>query len=183
MIVSRAVAEQAGFAGVRLMVAGRPPHKPGDPALIPAEHRVAMCRLAVAGDPFFEVDDRETQREGPSYTIETARELQTEPPFAGRPVPWLIGADLLNGLMSWREPQRLLAGDVVRLMVIGRAGRAIDWPALPRELRMLEANVIDGPRIDISATDVRRRVRQGRDIRYLVPEAVRAYIQQHSLYR
>lgn len=183
MIVSRAVAERAGFAGVRLMVAGQPPHKPGDPSLISADHRVAMCRLAVAGDAFFEVDDRETRRDGSSYTIETARELQTEPPFAGRPIPWLIGADLLGGLMSWREPQRLLAGDVVRLMVIQRAGHAIDWAAVPRELRVLEPNVIKAPRIDISATDIRRRMREGRDIRYLVPEAVRKYIERHSLYR
>ena len=166
------------------MVAGQAPHKPGHPGIVSAEHRVAMCRLAVESDPFFEVDARETLREGPSYTIETARQLRAEgPPFAGHPVSWLIGADLLPGLMGWHQPERLLAGDEVQFVVMNRPGHRIDWDHLPPEVRGLRDRVVETPRIDISATQIRRRVSQGRDIRYLVPEPVRAYIEAHGLYR
>lgn len=183
LVVARAAAEQAGFNQVRLMVAGISPHKLSDHEVASAADRVAMCRLATADDPLFEVDDRETLRKGPSYTIETARELQKLPEFAGRPVPWLIGADLLPGLMRWHEPQALLAGDVVRFVIVRRGGECIDWSRLPEELGALSASVVEVPRIDISATDIRARIRAGRDVRYLVPETVRAYIEQRGLYR
>jgi nicotinate-nucleotide adenylyltransferase len=183
LVVARAAAEQAGFDQVRIMVAGLSPHKRSNPDVASAADRVAMCRLATAGDPLFEVDDRETGRSGPSYTIQTARELQSLPEFAGRPVPWLIGADLLPGLMQWHDPQALLAGDVVRFVIVRRGDERIDWSRLPDELGALSASVVEVPRIDISATDIRARIRAGRDIRYLVPETVRAYIEQRRLYR
>ena len=183
LITARAAAEHLGLHQVRLVVAGQPPHKPGDPSILATEDRLALCRLAVENDPSFELDDRETRRSGPSFTIETARQLQSEAPFGGGPVPWIIGADLLPGLMAWREPERLLAGDVVQLVVIRRPGHAIDWDSLPQPVRVLESAVVTAPQIDISATDIRRRVREGLDIRYLVPEAVRQYIQTRGLYR
>lgn len=183
LITARAVAERAGFRRVRLMVAGAPPHKPGQEDIAPAADRVAMCRAAVAGDPSFEVDDRETRRAGPSYTLLTARELQAEPEFAGQAVPWLIGADLLPGLMTWHEAEQLLAGELVRFVVMARPGSPIDWKGLPPAVAGLRGSVIEAPQIDISATEIRRRVKEGRDIRYLVPEAVRDYIHDQGLYR
>ena len=183
LIVSRAVAERAGFSRVRLIVAGQPPHKPADPALAEAEHRLAMCRLAVADDRFFVVDDREIRRGGPSYTLETARSLQAEPDFAGQPVPWLVGADLLPGLMAWHQPQELLKGQVVRLVVAQRGGRPVDWDSLPPQVRVLRGNVVEAPQIDISASDIRSRIAARRDLRYLVAETVRRYIEEHRLYR
>ena len=182
-MTARAVAEEAGFTRVRLMVAGQPPHKPEDPAIVASHHRVAMCRAAIEGDPLFEVDDRETHRRGPSYTIDTARELQESAPFAGHPVPWLIGSDLLPGLMGWHEAPLLLAGATVRLIVMHRPGHRLDWAGLPREVQALRSSVVMAPQIDISATQIRRRAREGRDIRYLVPEAVRRYIEEQGLYR
>lgn len=142
-----------------------------------------MCRLAVEGDPLFEVDDREIRRPGPSYTIDTARSLQLQPAFAGAPVDWLIGADLLTGLTRWRETDALLTGTIVRFIVMRRPGHDIDWHALPPAVGALRDRVVEAPAIDISATDIRDRVRAGRDARYLVPEAVRQYIERHALYR
>ena len=180
LICARAAAEAAGFAGVRLIVSARPPHKRGDASVIDPADRVAMTRLAVAGDAFFVVDARETRRAGPSYTVDTARELQAP---GGRPVSWLIGADLLAGLPTWREAATLLKGDLVRFVVMRRPGSAIDWPALPPAVRALRERVVDVPQVDLSATLVRDRVRAGRSIRYLVPDAVASYIRDHGLYR
>ena len=183
LIVGRAVAERAGFAAVRLIVAAQPPHKPDDAAVAASQHRLAMTRLAVADDPFFVVDDREIRRGGPSYTLDTARSLQKEPEFAGGPVPWLIGADLLAGLMNWHKPHDLLRGDIVGFVVARRGPRPIDWPSLPPPVRALEASVVEAPQIDISASDIRSRIAAGREISYLVPEAVRQYVLEHRLYR
>ncbi len=181
LIVARAVAETLGFGGVRLVVAGRPPHKPQAPDILPEQHRLAMCRLAVENHAFFQVDDREIRRAGPSYTIQTARELQDQGLCAG-PVPWMIGADLLASLPDWHEADRLIEGKVVHFVVVRRPGHAIDWSSLPPAVRRLEANVVQGPQIDISATEIRDRARRGLDIRYLVPDSVRAYISTHGLY-
>src|SRR4051812_17449598 len=78
LLCARAVAEKAGFARVVLFPSSLPPHKLGATELAGAEHRLEMCRRAVAGDPLFEVNDLEVRREGPSYTIETARELHRQ---------------------------------------------------------------------------------------------------------
>ena len=167
LICARAAAERAGFSKVRLIVSARPPHKPGDLSVIDPAHRVAMCGVAVAGDPTFVVDDREARRAGPSFTADTARELRVGP--SAGPVHWMIGADLLAGLPRWHEAARLLAGDLVRFVVVRRAGYSIDWDVLPPEVRALRDAVVDVPDIAISSTDVRDRVRRG--FRRAIPRA------------
>ena len=190
LLCARAAAEAAGFGAVRLIVAGRNPLKADHPGVIDADHRVAMCRLAVADpDPTspnavrFEVDDRETRRDGPSYTVDTAASLASEPAFSGRPVDWLIGADLLPGLPRWHEAPRLLEGSLVRFHVMRRGGYAIDWDSLPPPVQRLRDRVIDVPDVEISATEIRNRLWAGRDIRWLVPPAVEEYLVTHRLYR
>ena len=171
-----------GLARIRLIVSAQPPHKPGRPDLAPAAHRVAMCRAAVGGDPGFVVDDRETRRDGPSYTFDTALELLAE--FdAAQPVRWLVGADLLAGLPNWHRAPELLAGDRVQFMVMRRPGWTIDWPALPREVRALRDHVVEVPQVDIRATDLRARVAAGRSLAYLTPPGVIAHIEAARLYR
>ena len=182
LICARAAAEAAGFGRVRLMVSARPPHKPNHADVVDAAHRVAMCRAAVAGDPLFLVDDRETRRAGPSFTSDTARELQSEAADA-EPVAWLIGADLLAGLPRWHESALLLDGSLIRFVVMRRAGYPIAWDALAPEVRRLREATVEVPAVDLSATSVRRRVRKSRSVRYLVPDAVAAYIAEHGLYR
>src|SRR5687768_6622242 len=105
LICARAAAERLSFESVVLIPSSQPPHKPGATDLAEGPYRVQMCELAVQGVGGFEVNDVETRRSGPSYTIDTARELARQ--GWGR-VSWLIGADMLHNLPTWREPQALL---------------------------------------------------------------------------
>lgn len=185
LITARAAAEAGGFGGIRLVVAGDPPHKPRHPGLISAHHRLEMTRRAVAGaDTRFHwlVDDREIRRAGPSYTVLTAREL-IESGSSPEPVDWLIGADLLPGLTQWHEARTLLQGSVVRFWVMRRGGFDINWSHLPPAVQSLRERVVEVPRIDISATTIRRRINARQSIRFLVPEVVDQYILDHNLYQ
>ena len=143
-----------------------------------AGHRLAMCRLAVQGDPLFEVDDLELTRSGPSYTIETARQLRRR---GWNDVHWLIGADTVPLLPDWHEPDALL--QEVTFVVMARPGHVLDWPMLPAYLQALANNVVAAPLIEISASDIRRRLAAGRPIRYLTPPPVEEYIARNGLYR
>ena len=176
LICSRAVAESKSFDKVLLIPNKQPPHKPGAANLAAPDDRLAMCRLAVQGDPFFDVTDLELKRSGPSYTIDTAAELA-----AAGPVHWLIGADMLLDLPTWHRFSELMSE--VQFVVMARPGWTIDWLTLPAELRALEASVVEAPRIDLSATEIRRRVAAGLPIDYLTSPAVVRYIHDRKLYR
>jgi len=176
LICSRAVAEAGGYAKVLLIPSKQPPHKPDAANLAAAEDRLAMCRLAVQGDHRFEVSDLEMKRTGPSYTIDTIRQLR-----ASGPVHWLVGADMLLDLPRWHLYPQLL--DEARFVVMARPGWTIDWKSLPAELAVLEANVIEAPPVDLSATDIRHRMAAGLPIDYFTPPAVVRYIHDRGLYR
>jgi nicotinate-nucleotide adenylyltransferase len=178
LICARHAAERAGFDGVTLIPSANPPHKAACSELAPAADRVRMCRLAVHGHARFEVNDLETKRTGPSYTIDTARALAAE---TGARVSWLIGADMLRTLPSWHEPAALLAE--VEFVVLARPGWAADWETMPENVRALRANVVEAPQIEMSATDIRRRVRQGLPIDFLTAAPVVEYIRSTGLYR
>ena len=178
LIGARAVAEAAGFDRVVLIPSALPPHKLRAIGMAPPEHRLAMCRLAVEGDGMFEVDDLELTRSGPSYTIDTARQMR----LRGWPdVHWLVGADTVPLLPEWHEPDTLLKE--VTFVVMARPGHVLDWPSLPASLRPLQKNVAEAPLVEISASDIRRHVAAGRSVRYLVPPAVEAYLLRNNLYR
>jgi nicotinate-nucleotide adenylyltransferase len=178
LITSRAVAEAGGFDQVVLIPSAQPPHKPRQPDMADAVDRLAMCQIAMAGDPLFEVSDIELTRPGPSYTIETARELRRR----GWPeVNWLIGADQVRDLPKWREPAALLRE--VNFVVIARPGRDFDWASLPKPFRGLEERVVPAPLVPISATEIRTRVRAGEPIDDLTPRPVVEYIRRRGLYR
>jgi nicotinate-nucleotide adenylyltransferase len=178
LICARSAAERAGFDHVVLIPTGQPPHKPNSANLAEPRHRVELCRQAVAGDPLFEVDEVELARSGPSYTIDTARKLAQR---WGKRVSWLIGADMLQILPSWHEARTLI--QEVDFVIMARPGRTLDFASLPPEFRRLEGSVVNTPLIEISATDIRERVRTGRPIEFLTPESVCRYIQNHGLYR
>jgi nicotinate-nucleotide adenylyltransferase len=149
-----------------------PPHKQAT-VRASAAHRLAMVRAAVAGDPRFRVDDLELRREGPSYTVDTLRALRAREP--GVELYFVTGADNLREIPGWRAPDEILR--LARLAVVTRLGEAVPpHPGIPAE-------VVRVTRVDVSATEVRRRVAAGETIRYLVPEAVRAYIAREGLYR
>jgi len=179
LICARAVAEAAGFDRVVLIPSGLPPHKPAAPDLVAAEHRLEMCRLAAAcQSDLFEVSDVEIVRPGQSYTIDTVRLLKSQ----GWPqVHWLIGADMLQILPQWHQAEALLRE--ASLVIMARPGWKIDFDALPAPFRELRHNVVEAPMLDISASDIRRRLAMGRSIRFLVPEPVERYIAARGLYR
>ena len=178
LICARHATEQIRASRTVLVPSAQPPHKPNATDLAPAAHRVRMCRLTVHGCDGFEVNDLETQRTGPSYTIETVRALAGQ--GMGR-VSWLIGADMLRNLPTWREPEALL--EEASFVVMARPGWSFDWDSLPPPFRKLRDNVVETPLIDISATQVRRRVAAGLPIDFLTPEPVVRYIRDTGLYR
>jgi nicotinate-nucleotide adenylyltransferase len=177
LICSRAVAEAAGYEQVVLVPSAQPPHKLKNADVAAAEHRLRMCELAITGLGWA-VDDLELRRTGPSYTIDTARALKGQ---GWNEVHWLIGADTLPQLPTWHDASSLLAE--VTFIIMARPGWMIDWANLPDVLQHLRSNVIQAPQIDISATTLRQRVRQGQSIQYLTPQPVCDYIEAEKLYR
>ncbi len=185
LIAARAVAEQLAAGRVILVPSAWPPHKRDD-QLASAAHRLVMARLAVQGEAAFEVSDMEVLRSGPSYTVLTVEAFRGEL-SSEQPLYWMIGGDSLPELHSWYRVRELV--ELCRIVTAVRPGfDAGDLSGLQpllsvEQVARLRADVLTTPQIDISATDVRRRVAEGRSIRYLVPEPVRSYIAQHGLYR
>jgi nicotinate-nucleotide adenylyltransferase len=178
LICARAVAALKNFDQVALVPSFQPPHKPNAANMAGALDRLTMCRLAVAGDPTFAVEDLELLRPGPSYTLDTVRALKAR---GEQEIWWLIGADMLLYLPGWHQSADLLAE--VNFIAVARLGWEFDWQALPPEFRRLESNVVQAPLIQIGSTDIRRRVAEGLSIDYLTPPAVCRYIRNHGLYR
>jgi nicotinate-nucleotide adenylyltransferase len=139
---------------------------------------LAMCRLAAAENGLFTVDDREVRRAGPSYTLDTARELRAD---GIDPVHWMIGADMLRLLPKWHQPEALLKE--VDFVIVARPGWTFDWDTMPPAFRHLQSHVVIAPLIDISATDIRARARAKQPIDHLVPKSVARYIEEHKLYQ
>ncbi|HUI11758.1 MAG TPA: nicotinate-nucleotide adenylyltransferase [Bacteroidota bacterium] len=174
LIVAEAVRESVGLDRIMFVPTLISPHKQDVPAT-PAGQRLEMLREAVKPNPFFEVLDIEIERGGVSYTVDTIRALEethTHDEFY-----LLIGADNLLDFGAWREPSEILRRVV--LVVMGRPG----FPAAAREPQLPERTIrCRVPAIDISGTDIRRRVKEGLPISYLVPPAVARFIGRHRLY-
>jgi nicotinate-nucleotide adenylyltransferase len=171
---------QLGLDRVTLIPARVPPHKPveDEPG---AEHRLELCRLAVRGDEDrFEVSDLEIARDGPSYTVDTLEELHSSAP--DHELFLIVGGDIAAGLPNWHEPERVLS--LATLAVAKRRGtaRAAVDDALGSLRGGGRASFFRMPRIAISSTMLRERVRAGRPIKYYVPDAVVSYIERHRLY-
>jgi nicotinate-nucleotide adenylyltransferase len=168
-----------GLDRVELVPVHTPPHKEADddPGV---EHRVAMCTLAVDGDPRLSVSRVEADLPGRSYTVDTLSRLHEQRPEDQ--LTFIVGGDMASSLPEWREPETILS-----LAEIGVAGRGdLESRAIDDRLEGLagadRVRFFDMPRIDISSTDIRRRVRAGLPVRYLVPDAVAAYIAREGLY-
>ena len=185
LAVAQEAAEALGLERVLFVPAGQPPHKPGQ-AITPAEDRLAMVELAIAGNPRFAVDRQELERAGPSYTVDTLAALHESGVVAGR-VPDLVlilSAEAFLELASWHQPRRVL--ELARIAVAPRDGYPAAGPDFLRERFPDQAGravFLDGPRMRLSASELRQRAVSGRSLRYLVPDAVAAYIDDHALYR
>ncbi len=178
-----AIAEEArealGLEVVRFVPAAVSPFKP-DRAVTDAAHRLAMVEAAIAGNPAFEASRVELDRPGPSYTVETLEAGAA----AGDTDAWLIvSSEALAGFPRWREPDRIL--ELARLAVVPRGGfepLGEAWVGSQFPGREDRFAFLPGPLLPISGSVVRRRAAAGRSVRYLVPEAVAAYIARNRLY-
>lgn len=180
LICAQEAYRELGLDQVMFVPAGIPPHKPVETEPGP-EHRLELCRLAVSGEDRFVVSDLELRREGPSYTVDTLRMLSSQAP--DNELFLILGADIAAGLPQWREPEQVL--ELATVAIAKRRGTARS--AVQSALRQLaggeRARFFQMPRIGISSTMVRRRVRAGLPIRYFVPDGVVEYIEAHGLYR
>jgi len=175
LIVLESVRDQLQFDRVILIPSAEPPNKPA-PMLAASAHRLEMTRLAVKENPEYEVSDIEIRRRGISYTVDTVKELSVL--FAGHSLSLIIGADNLLEFETWKSPTEILSK--VDLVVMSRPG--FNLQGNKSELARM-ARCVNVPQIGISGTDIRRRVKLGRSIRFLVPAAVEEYISQKRLYR
>ena len=144
------------------------------------EARFEMCRLAAEPDSWLTVSRLEVDSEGPSYTVETLRALRAESP--GDDLFVILGGDAAAELASWREPEQVLALATVAVAERDDARRQQVISALGNLRGSDRVVFFSMPRIDVSSTMVRERSAAGRPIRYLVPEAVAAYIEEVGLY-
>lgn len=179
LVLAEQAREQLDLARVVWVPAGEPWRKGGRAVSAP-EHRLAMARLAVAGNDAFEVSTVEIERPGPTYTVDTLEALSHRD--AGAALVLILGLDALLDLPNWREPQRIMELAGLAVAPRGRELPPESW--LESLLPGLAGRVVevDMPRLDISATDLRRRAGEGRSLRYLVRAQVEGYIRQHGLY-
>ena len=183
--------EILGIDDFRLLPAGTPPHRPSPVA--PAAHRLAMLRLAVAGQPGFSVDDREIRRAGFSYMVDTLREIRRE--SGETALLLLIGQDAANALDSWHEWRAIF--ELAHLVIMRRPESLVSWsgelqqrvesrivqqPARLREKMAGYVLPLEITQLAISSTDIRDRLSSGRSPGFLLPDRVLDYIRQNRLY-
>jgi nicotinate-nucleotide adenylyltransferase len=174
LIVAEVARDQFGLDEVWWIPNATPPHKSQD-ELASVDHRVEMTRRAVADNPAFRLCNIEVERAGTSYTIETVRALQDKHPDTNFGL--LIGSDSLDHFGEWHRPEEI--AERVPLVVYKRPGviEVVPEPRFANHVRFVAA-----PVMEVSGTEIRSRRRAGRSIRYLVPEAVRTYIDKRGLY-
>ena len=196
--LAREVGPALGLAAVRLVPAGDPPHRAAPVAA--AVHRLAMVEIGIAGLPGLEIDTREIERQGPSYTVLTLNELRDEAP--DRPLALIVGADAFLGLPNWHRWRELF--DLAHIVVVARPGVTLEGALAPTLRAEWERRLARDPAAlarstsgaivmqpitarDISASTIRAQLARGPEgvaaVRGLLPPAVLAYIERNQLYR
>jgi nicotinate-nucleotide adenylyltransferase len=168
---------------VVFMPARFPPNKP-DLVPAPVEDRLAMLELALDGQPGARISNIDVERPGPAYTVDTLRMAREVWELQDADRLWFVmGGDSLLDLPRWRSPAAIL--ELARLAVVARPGFPADATPLEHRFPGILGRVdgVDAPVVGVSASDIRRRVAEGRPIRWHVPPAVERYIRQHGLYR
>lgn len=180
LIIASEIRFALALERVLFVPAAQPPHKP-ERMVTADHHRLAMLELAIAGNPDFGISRVELERSGPSYTVDTLEILNRQLAPAG--LVLLMGADSLRDLPTWREPGRI--AERAELAVAQRPGVEVDLDAVYEAIPEARGRIhlVDIPLIGISSSDIRRRVQEGRPIRFHVPTAVERYIVEHGLYR
>lgn len=180
LAVAEAARDDLGLASVTFIPVGEPPHKVGR-RISAAHHRAAMVEAAIADNPGFRVSRMEIERGGPSYTVDTLERLAAADEG---PLALIMSMDSYLALPTWRDPERVLG--LATLVVAPREGAQPAGPEFLAE-RVPGATArtvfLTGPHLRLSASELRDRAAVGRSLRYLVPDAVAAYIGDHGLYR
>lgn len=182
LAVAQDVAHQLGLDRVLIVPNHQPPHKQGQPVTDVAD-RVAMVQLAAADNASFQVSRVELERPGPSYTLDTMRELQLRL-GSGSELYFLVGSDALPDLHTWHEPEKLL--EEFRVVVMDRpTEQGVDWAVVEARFPNIRNRVqmVSVAQLVVSGVNIRMRVRNGQPIRYYVAPAVERYIFEHNLYR
>jgi nicotinate-nucleotide adenylyltransferase len=182
LLIAETVCEALSLGIVLFMPAGAQPLKQAK-AATPAEQRAAMVELAIRDNPAFALSRVDIDRPGPSYTADSLEQLRKEWGSRQEVAMWFIlGSDSLMTFPEWREPERVIAQ--TRLAVVRRPTFAGDLASVEEKVPGITAAIdwVDAPLLQISGTDIRRRVAEGLSIRYRVPEAVREYIEAQGLY-
>ena len=181
LILAEQCREQCQLDEVWFVPAARPPHKL-EATISDAKQRTEMLEFAISGNPRFRVSKIELERSGPSFTYLTLEQLKAED--ASRELFLLIGADSVRDLPTWRNPEQ-----IIELATVVAVNRGEQPPPDISHLGELTKSVakpqlltVTMPAIDISATEIRQRVREGRSIRYQVPRAVEVHIHEQRLY-
>jgi nicotinate-nucleotide adenylyltransferase len=171
---------ELGLDRVVFVPVHEPPHKEAerDPGV---EHRVELCRRAVAGDERFSVSRVEVDVPGPSYTVDTLRRLHESSPEDE--LTFIMGGDMAHALPTWHEPEAVLSLATLGVAEREGVGRNDIAERLAGLAGAERIRFFDMPRIDISSSMIRHRVASGRPIGYLVPDAVAAYVDSAGLYR
>ena len=181
LLLAETCREQLKLDEVRFVPAAIPPHKT-ELGITDGHARADMLRLALSGYPEFVVDRRELRRKGASYTVDTLTEYATE--FPNAELFFLAGADSLRDLITWREPERIT--QLATLVACNRPGlpeltheQVTAWIGTELAERIVTQQI---PGTDISASALRDRIRNGRNLRFLTPRAVEAFVIEHKLY-
>jgi nicotinate-nucleotide adenylyltransferase len=181
LAIAEQTREDLDLDAILFVPAALPVHKP--PAAVTAvDHRLAMVELAIADNPCFVLSRIELDRGGPSYSVDTLEQLTAEQPQ--RKHVFIMSSEAAKALPGWRSPRRLL--ELAEVAVVPRLGYVLpsrSWLAAEFPGQADRFTFVDTPALGHSASDIRNRVRSGRSIRYLVPDAVEDYIVQHGLYR
>lgn len=182
LMVAEMVRDSFGLDKVLFIPSGMPPHKNlGGVAC--AEHRFDMVQIAVASNPYFIESRIEIDRRGYTYTVDTLKNLR-EIYGNNTSLYYIIGADVLNDLLTWRSFEEVFK--ICEFIAVLRPGN--DVQAFNNQMKYLKntycakIHFINTPQIDISSTEIRDRVKEGRSIKYLVPDAVEEYIKLNRLY-
>lgn len=182
LLLAETCRETCALDEVWFLPCANPPHKPAG-SLTSGKLRAEMIELAIAGNRAFGVCCIELERSGPSFTVDTLRQLTQQYPT--NEFCFLMGADSLADLPLWREPQTIL--ELAEVIAVNRGQQAP--PSLDHLEKQLGSQARDRitlvtmPAIDISATDLRQRVRANHSLRFRVPRAIEAFIAQHGLFR
>ncbi len=181
LAIAQAALDYLGLEQVLFAPTRQPPHKPNQP-ITPVDARVEMVRLAISRYSAFVLSRVDVDRAGPNYTADTLRLLRRQ--FGDDTAMYFImGMDSLASLLTWYKPEEIVR--LCKLAVIQRPGFTADLSVLEAKIPEIRERVVFVPAspVDISASDIQRRVRKGESIAGLVPPAVAAYIQQHHLYK